>query len=81
MNKKPIFCLLTSASDQPQIRRNYECPEYDDCLTMAAYSNFDLDCSDCPLKLERQKGFLLLTELEVMGCNSLLEAVFSPTRI
>ena len=77
MEKKPIFCGLKPAQDEAQIRRNHNCPEYDDCLTRAAFADLDLDCSFCSLKNAKQPG-LRISELEIIGYSSLIRAVFVP---
>jgi hypothetical protein len=74
MIKNPTLIKLRKLSDVPQTRRNFECPEYNDCLTDAAFQDLDLHCHDCPLRSMKQNA--LITELEIFGCISLINSVF-----
>jgi hypothetical protein len=65
MIKNPTFIDLEELYDDPQIHRNFLCPEYNGCLTDAAFLDLDLHCLDCPLK-ERKEN-TTITELEIAG--------------
>ena len=75
MEKKPIFCGLKPAREEAPIRRNHNCPEYDGCLSIAAFADLDLDCSVCSLKNVSQPCSMI-SELEIIGCSSLIKTVF-----
>jgi hypothetical protein len=50
MTKNPMFIDVEKMCDNPQVHRNFHCPEYNDCLTDAAFQDLDLHCLECPLK-------------------------------
>ncbi len=52
--KNPTFIELNYPYDGTQIHRNFQCLEYNDCLTNAAFQNLDLHCCDCPLRDSKQ---------------------------
>ena len=58
MEKSPIFCDLKPVVEEIRIRRNQNCPEYDQCLSIAAFADLDLDCSSCRLIDENLPGSL-----------------------
>jgi hypothetical protein len=55
MTKNPAFIELENMYDVPQIKRNFQCPEYNDCLTNAAFHNLDLHCHDCLMRETKQE--------------------------
>ena len=65
MTKNPSFIDLEKLRDDPQIHRNFLCPEYDDCLTDAAFQDLDLHCLECPLKETKEN--ISISELEIAG--------------
>ena len=65
MTKNPTFIDLAKLRDDPQIQRNFLCPEYNDCLTDAAVQDVDLHCLDCPLK--EIKEDMLISDLKIAG--------------
>ena len=75
MFKKPVFLTLSNDSKLMEIRRNYLCPEYEECLDQAAYADFDLDCSVCLLKDQRQLD-AVFPGVCLPGCRMLVECVF-----
>jgi hypothetical protein len=79
MTKKPTFTELEELDNRSQVHRNFQCPEYNDCLTNAAFQDLDLHCFECPLK--DMKQIRLIAELESSGCFSLIENVFVPRKI
>ena len=76
MIKNPTLIELSKRSDRLQIERNFECPEYDDCLTHAAFRDLDLLCRDCPLKDTKETA--MFTDLEGYGGISLINSIFTP---
>jgi len=53
--------------------RNPFCPEYDDCLKMAAQHNLiDFDCFFCPLVNSKKR----VSFFDLEGCHLLLWALF-----
>jgi hypothetical protein len=75
MVKNPTFTELKELPNEPQILRNFQCPEYDTCLATAAFRNFDLQCSKC--QLSDIKREIWITQLEPSGCAGLIDAVFA----
>ena len=63
MIKNPTFTDFEELYDNPQVHRNFLCPEYDDCLTDAAFQDLDLHCLDCPLKDRKENT--QIAELEI----------------
>jgi hypothetical protein len=63
MIKNPTFIDLEELVDRPQIHRNFQCPEYNDCLTKAAFQDIDLQCLHCPLKNTKRNASI--TELDI----------------
>jgi hypothetical protein len=74
--KNPTFIKLETPCDGINVHRNFQCPEYDDCLTDAAFGNLDLYCYDCSLKDTRQN--ISITETEISKCIFLIESLFVP---
>jgi hypothetical protein len=74
MIKNPTFAELNKLDDWRQVQRNFQCPEYNECLSNAAYQNLDLHCRQCPLKNMTQKPFI--TEHEIYGSISLVTSIF-----
>jgi hypothetical protein len=64
MTKNPTFIDLEKLCDDPQVHRNFLCPEYNECLTDAAFQDVDLHCLDCPLK--EMKEETLISDLEII---------------
>ena len=64
MTKNPTFIDLEKLCDDPQVHRNFLCPEYNDCLTDAALQNVDLHCLECPLKEIKKET--LISDLEII---------------
>jgi hypothetical protein len=76
MKKKPVFLCLSGSSKDEEIRRNYLCPEYDECLDQAAYNDSDLDCTWCVLRDQKQLD-AVFPEACMPGYRMLLECIFS----
>lgn len=49
-----MFCELGETDDGLPVHRNFQCPEYNDCLSDAAFYDLDLLCCDCSLKDEKR---------------------------
>jgi hypothetical protein len=69
--KNPTFITIDTPSDGINVHRNFQCPEYNDCLADAALENLDLHCCDCPLRDTIQS--IARTELEVLKCISIID--------
>jgi len=65
MGKKPIFLSLGKPSCDMPIKRNYRCPDYEECLDKAAYADLDLDCSLCRREEWEEWGQILNCELPI----------------
>jgi hypothetical protein len=59
MNKKPSFIEIKNRRDVVQERRNFYCPEYENCLSSAAYQDLDFNCINCRLKDTKQNSFII----------------------
>jgi hypothetical protein len=75
--KNPRFIKLDTPYDGINVQRNYQCPEYNDCLTDAAFDNLGLYCCDCSLRDTKQN--ILITEYKISKCISLIESIFVPS--
>ena len=63
--KNPTFIELEKVCDGLKAHRNFECHEYNECLTRAAFRNLDLHCVNCPLNTVNEVR--ILRDLEVAG--------------
>jgi hypothetical protein len=73
VKKNPLFIELENVYDMPKesknlydgpmVHRNFQCPEYNDCLTNAAFQNRDLHCRNCLLRETKQNTSI--AELEI----------------
>lgn len=63
MMKNPMFRELEESDDGLPVHRNFQCPEYNDCLTDAAFHDLDLHCCDCSLKDEKRSIFITESEI------------------
>jgi hypothetical protein len=75
MNKKPVFLSLSNASKDTAVRRNYLCPEYEECLDYAALFDLDLDCNNCLLKNQKQLD-AVFPQGDLPGFRLILECAF-----
>jgi hypothetical protein len=47
MEKRPQFQKMNPGREENPPPRDLGCPEYRNCLTLAAHRNYCLDCSAC----------------------------------
>jgi hypothetical protein len=76
MVRNPVFCKLTRISEVTELRRNYQCTEYDACLMDAAMRDLDLDCDCCPLK-DAKHETQIITEMEIFGCIKMIKTAYT----
>lgn len=74
--KRPRFLPITSKYVQEMFYRNVWCDFYEVCLDEAAANDLYLDCSLCPYR-QTQRKYYTLSHDEVIGCATLLGAVFA----
>jgi hypothetical protein len=74
--KNPTFIQLETENDGINVQRNFQCPEYNDCLTVAAFENLDLYCCACSLKDTKEN--ISITKSDISRYIFLIESVFVP---
>jgi hypothetical protein len=76
MSKKPVYLSLSSGSNDTEIRRNYLCPEYEECLDYTALFDLDLDCNNCLMKDQKHLD-AVFPQGDLPGFRLILECVFN----
>ncbi len=56
--------------------KNPFCPQYEKCLSLAAYADTDLDCTGCPY--ERTEAAQVFDPFQVAACKALILAILHP---
>lgn len=76
MEKNPTYTFPKYLDVDFTPSRNYFCPNYDECLEVAARKDFALCCNACSYN-EITINRFVLTLSEINGCLALVRAIFS----